>query len=57
MELFALVWGLAQVVGTGALTKVGENLLDAASPRVKELYGALLKKLPESPTARAIEAG
>lgn len=60
MELAALVWGLAklaEIVGTGALTKVGENLLDAASPRVKELYGALLKKLPESPTARAIEAG
>jgi hypothetical protein len=60
MELAALVWGLAklaEIVGTGALTKVGENLLDAASPKVKELYGALLNKLPESPTARAIEAG
>jgi hypothetical protein len=57
MELVALVWGLAQFVVTGALTKIGENLLDAASPRVRELYGALLKKLPESHTAREIEAG
>ena len=60
MELAALVWGLAklsEIVGTGALTKVGENLLDTASPKVKELYRALLNKLPESSTARAIEAG
>lgn len=60
MGLAELVWGLAklaEIVGTGALTKVGENLLDAASPRVKELYGVLINKLPESPTTRAIEAG
>jgi hypothetical protein len=57
MELVALVWGLAQIVGTGALAKVGENLLDAASPKVRELYGVLLNKLPESPTAIAIKAG
>jgi hypothetical protein len=61
MELVALVWGLAQIVGpivgTGALTKVGENLLDAASPKVRELYDVLLNKLPESPTTKAIKAG
>jgi hypothetical protein len=52
-----LVWGLAQIFGTGALTKVGENLLDAASPKVRELYDVLLNKLPESPTTKAIKAG
>jgi hypothetical protein len=57
MELVALVWSLAQIVGTGALTKVGENLLDAASPKVRELYDVLLSKLPESPTTKAIKAG
>jgi hypothetical protein len=57
MELVALVWGLAQIVGTGALAKVGENLLDAASPKVRELYSVLLDKLPESQTVRAIKAG
>jgi hypothetical protein len=61
MELVLFVWGLAQIagpiVGTGVLTKVGENLLDAASPKIRELYGALLNKLPESPTAIAIKAG
>jgi hypothetical protein len=57
MELVALVWSLAQIVGTGALTKVGENLLDAASPKIRELYDVLLNKLPESPTTRAIQAG
>jgi hypothetical protein len=61
MELVALIWGLAQIagpiVGTGILTKVGENLLDAASPKIRELYDVLLNKLPESPTTRAIKAG
>jgi hypothetical protein len=61
MELVSLLWGLAQIVGpivgTGALTKVGENLLDAAAPKVRELYDVLLNKLPESPTAKAIQAG
>jgi hypothetical protein len=57
MELVALVWGLAQIVGTGALAKVGENLLDSASPKVRELYSVLLDKLPESQTVRAIKAG
>jgi hypothetical protein len=61
MGLVALIWGLAQIagpiVGTGILTKVGENLLDAASPKVRELYDVLLNKLPESPTTRAIKAG
>lgn len=57
MELGALVWGLTQIVGTGTLTKVGENRLDAASPKVRELGGVLLNKLPESPTVRAIQAG
>jgi hypothetical protein len=61
MELVALIWGLAQIagpiVGTGILTKVGENILDAASPKVRELYDVLLNKLPESPTTKAIRAG
>jgi hypothetical protein len=57
MELVALVWGLAQIVGTGALTKVGENILDAAAPKVRELVGTIQQKLPQSPTAKALNAG
>jgi hypothetical protein len=57
MELVALVWGLAQIVGTGALTKVGENILDAAAPKVRELVGTIQQKLPQSPTAKALKAG
>jgi hypothetical protein len=61
MELVALIWSLVQIagptIGNGALTKVGENLLDAAAPKVRELYDVLLNKLPESPTAKAIQAG
>jgi hypothetical protein len=61
MELVALIWGLAQIagptIGNGALAKIGENLLDAASPKIRELYSVLLNKLPESPTTIAIRAG
>jgi hypothetical protein len=61
MELVELIWSLAQIagqtVGNGALAKIGENLLDATLPKVRELYDVLLNKLPESPTTKAIKAG
>jgi hypothetical protein len=61
MELVELIWSLAQIagqtVGNGALAKIGENILDATLPKVRELYDVLLNKLPESPTTKAIKAG
>lgn len=57
MELVSLLWGLAQIVGTGALTKLGENIFDEASPKVRELVGVIQRKLPQTKTAKAIAAG
>ncbi len=57
MELVTLLWGLAQIVGTGALTKLGENIFDEASPRVRELFGVIQRKFPQTKTAQAITAG
>jgi hypothetical protein len=52
-----LLWGLAQIVGTGALTKLGENIFDEASPKVRELVDVIQRKLPQTKTAKAIAAG
>ena len=57
MELVSLLWGLAQIVGTGSLTKLGENIFDEASPKVRELVGVIQRKLPQTKTAKALEAG
>jgi hypothetical protein len=57
MGLVSLLWGLAQIVGTGALTKLGENIFDEASPKVRELVDVIQRKLPQTKTAKAIAAG
>jgi hypothetical protein len=57
MELVTLLLGLAAIVGTGALTKVGENITDAADPKIRELFGVVQRKLPHNKTAKALEAG
>jgi hypothetical protein len=61
MELVELILGLAQIagptIGNGALARIGENLVDATWPKVRELYDVLLNKLPESSTTKAIRAG
>lgn len=57
MELVTLLWGLAQIVGTGVLTKVGENILDAASPKYRELTSTIQSRLPGTQTAKALESG
>lgn len=57
MELVTLFWGLASIVGTGALTKLGENIFDEASPKFRELVDLIQRKLPNTTTAKAIAAG
>jgi hypothetical protein len=47
MESIAFLLGL---VGTGALTKVGENLLD-------KFLSLLQRKVPNTKTVKALEAG
>jgi hypothetical protein len=48
---------LLGIVGTGVLTKVGENITDELSPKVRELFGVIQRKRPQTKTAEAIEAG
>jgi hypothetical protein len=54
MEPVTLLLGLAAIVGTGALTKVGENITDAATQR---FFDFLKRKAPNSSTVQLLEAG
>jgi hypothetical protein len=54
MEPFTLLLSLAAIVGTGALTKVGENITDEAT---KRFFNFLKLKAPNSSTVQLIEAG
>ena len=57
MEPVSLLLGLAAIVGTGAVNKVGENITDLVSPKVRELFDLLRRKLPQSQTLQALAAG
>ena len=57
MEPISLLLGLAAIVGTGAVNKVGENITDLVSPKVRELFDLLRRKLPQSQTLQALAAG
>jgi len=57
MEPVTLLLSLAGIVGTGALTKAGENITDEVSPKIKELFGVIQRKRPQTKTAKALEAG
>lgn len=49
--------GLALAIGTGALSKVGENITDGTINLSRSLWSILRHKAPDSQTARLIEAG
>ena len=57
MDSISLLLGLAAIVGTGAVNKVGENITDIVSPKVRELFDLLRRKLPQSQTLQALAAG
>ena len=57
MDSISLLLGLAAIVGTGAVNKVGENITDLVSPKVRELFDLLRRKLPQSQTLQALAAG
>ncbi|MEI6064227.1 MAG: hypothetical protein WCQ26_06515 [Pseudanabaena sp. ELA748] len=57
MEPVSLLVGLAIAVGTGALSKVGENITDGTVNLSRSLWSVLSHKAPDSQTARLIEAG
>jgi hypothetical protein len=53
MEPMTLLLGLAAIVGTGALAKVGENITDEAT---KHFFHFLKRKAPNSLTVKLLEA-
>jgi hypothetical protein len=57
MEPVSLLVGLAIAVGTGALSKVGENIMDGTVNLSRSLWSILSRKAPDSQTARLIDAG
>jgi hypothetical protein len=57
MEPVSLFVSLLVIVGTGSLTKVGENITDETMKLARSLWSVLSHKAPDSQTARLIEAG
>jgi hypothetical protein len=57
MEPVTILLGLATIIGTGALSKVGENITDKGTKVAIDLYHFLKRKLPNSSTLKSIEAG
>ncbi|MFN8748673.1 MAG: hypothetical protein ACK5ZE_13740 [Pseudanabaena sp.] len=57
MEPVSLLVSLVIAIGTGALSKVGENITDGTVNLSRSLWSILSRKAPDSQTARLIETG
>ena len=57
MEPVSLLVGLLVTVGTGSLTKVGENITDETVKLARSLWSVLSHKAPNTQTVKAISAG
>jgi len=57
MEPVSLLVGLLVIVGTGSLTKVGENITDETVKLARSLWSVLIRKAPNTQTVKAISAG
>jgi hypothetical protein len=57
MEPITVVLGLAAIIGTGALTKIGENMTDRSPQAVDKLFSLLRQRLPQSRTVVMLQAG
>jgi hypothetical protein len=57
MEPVSLIVGLLAIVGTGSLTKVGENITDETLKLARSLWSVLCRKAPNTQTVKAISAG
>lgn len=53
----SLIVGLLLIVGTGSLTKVGENITDETLKLARSLWSVLSRKAPNTQTVKAISAG
>jgi capsid protein len=57
MEPVTVVLGLAAIIGTGALTKIGENMTDRSPQAVNKLFSWMKQRLPQSKMVAALQAG
>ncbi len=57
MEPVSLLVSWLVIVGTGSLTKVGENITDETVKLARSLWSVLNRKAPNTPTVKAISAG
>ena len=57
MEPVSLLVGLLLVVGSGSLTKVGENITDGTVKLARSWWSVLKQKAPDTATVKAISAG
>ncbi|MBD2177916.1 hypothetical protein H6F42_13430 [Pseudanabaena sp. FACHB-1998] len=57
MEPVSLFVGLLAIVGTGSLTKVGENITDETMKLARSLWSIMRRKAPNTQIVRAISAG
>jgi hypothetical protein len=57
MDSTSFVIDLLTIVGTGALTKIGENITDAFPTKISKLVDLIQCKLPLSQTAKSLAAG
>ena len=57
MEPITLLLWLSTIVGTGSLTKVGENITDGTGNLAKTLWSILRRKAPDSQTVKLLAAG
>ena len=56
METVYLLVGLLQIIGTGSLTKVGENITDETLKLARSLWSIMRRKAPNTKTVKAISA-
>lgn len=57
MEPVSLLVGLLVIVGTGSLTKIGENITDETVKLARSLWSVFSRKAPNTQTVKAISAG
>ena len=57
MEPVSLLVSWLVIVGTGSLTKVGENITDETVKLARSLWSVISRKVPNTSTVKAISAG
>ncbi len=53
----AVVIGILTIIGSGSLTKVGENITDGTGNLAKSLWAMLKRKAPDTQTVKLLESG